>query len=153
MIPGNMMPRVVKAGPAEFGPWAEMRARMWDGEPAELHLTEIEAMVGEGRLAGYLALLPSGKPAGFAEASLRDYANGCLGRPVPFLEGIWVEPGFRRRGVGRALIEALTGELRAEGFRELASDVDVANHPSLRAHAGWGFAEVERVVCFRLEIV
>lgn len=145
--------RVVTAGPAEFRLWAEMRARMWDGEPAALHLAEIEAMAGGGKLAGYLALLPSGEPAGFAEVSLRDYANGCLGRPVPFLEGIWVEPGLRRGGVGRRLIEAVTAALRAQGFRELGSDVDVANHPSLCAHAGWGFAEVERVVCFRLEIV
>ncbi|WP_410001236.1 GNAT family N-acetyltransferase [Rhizobium leguminosarum] len=103
---------------------------------------------GEKR-TGYLALRPDHAPLGFAEICIREYANGCTAQPVPFLEGIWIDPKHRRHGVGRALVESITGDLIEQGFHELCSDADIRNRRSHQVHQNWGFAETERVVYFR----
>jgi aminoglycoside 6'-N-acetyltransferase I len=69
---------------------------------------------------------------------------------VPYLEGWFVEPGFRGRGVGRALIAAVEQWAIAKGFTELASDAELSNTRSIELHARLGFAEVERnVTCLK----
>jgi len=90
-----------------------------------------------------------GKAVGFAEYAEREYANGCVAQPVPFLEGIWVHETYRRRGVARALLAHLEGLARARGFDEMGSDVDLENDGSHAAHGRWGFEETERVVFYR----
>ena len=83
------------------------------------------------------------------QLAIRDYANGCASRPVPFLEGIWVKAPFRRQGIGTRLISHIEAFLTARGFREIGSDTELENHASQSAHRGWGFSETERVVYFR----
>jgi aminoglycoside 6'-N-acetyltransferase I len=87
--------------------------------------------------------------AGFAELAIRKYANGCETRPVPFVEGIWVKPQFRRQGVGARLIGHVEAFVMARGFREIGSDTLIDNRTSQAAHLAWGFFETERVVYFR----
>jgi aminoglycoside 6'-N-acetyltransferase I len=70
-------------------------------------------------------------------------------QPVPFLEGIFVRPQFRRLGVGARLIAHIEDFVAARGFHELGSDALIDNHESHAAHRGWGFSEMERVVYFR----
>ena len=71
--------------------------------PASAHLGEMEAcLANPERQAAFLCEDDAGVVAGFAEASLRrDYVNGCETSPVAFLEGIFVVPSRRRRGVAR----------------------------------------------------
>ena len=78
-----------------------------------------------------------------------DFVNGCEHRPALFLEGIYVRPEHRGRGVARDLCEAAGEWGRGQGCREFASDVYVDDHDSLAAHRGLGFEETERVVYFR----
>ena len=87
---------------------------------------------------------------GFAEVAVRtDFVNGCEHRPALFLEGIFVRPEHRGRGVARALCKAAAAWGLEQGCREFASDVYVDDHDSLAAHRGLGFEETERVVYFR----
>ena len=48
----------------------------------------------------------AGAALGFAELSIRNYAEDCTTNRVAYLEGWYVEPHARRRGVGRALVQA-----------------------------------------------
>ena len=108
---------------------------------------EIHALLGRRREAAFVALV-DGKPAGFCEVSLREYANGAQHSPVGFLEGWFVATAFRRQGVGRALVAAAEHWTLARGARELCSDAEVKNTRSHRAHRELGFREVERNVSF-----
>jgi aminoglycoside 6'-N-acetyltransferase I len=103
------------------------------------------AFVAEDPQAGLL---------GFAEVAVRtDFVNGCEHRPALFLEGIYVRPEHRGRGVARALCDAAGRWGVEQGCREFASDVYIDDHDSLAAHAGLGFEETERVVYFRKPLV
>ena len=87
---------------------------------------------------------------GFAEVAVRtDFVNGCRHRPALFLEGIFVRPEYRGRGVARALCGAAEAWGLEQGCREFASDVYTDDANSLAAHRGLGFEETERVVYFR----
>ncbi|MBY5839474.1 GNAT family N-acetyltransferase [Rhizobium leguminosarum] len=139
--------RKMRAGDSAL--WAEMRFKLWDSLSIDEHLGDIGRMLKGKKRTGYLALRPDQAPLGFAEICIREYANGCTAQPVPFLEGIWIDPKHRRQGVGRALLENITGDLIKQGFRELCSDADIRNRRSHQAHQNWGFTETERVVYFR----
>ena len=91
----------------------------------------------------------SGGLVGFVEVSLRAYAEGCTSTPVGYVEGWYVTPAVRRRGVGRALMAAGERWARAQGCRELASHTELHTVESQRAHAALRFAETERLVCYR----
>jgi aminoglycoside 6'-N-acetyltransferase I len=89
------------------------------------------------------------QPIGFLELAMRSFSDGCDTMPVPHVEGWYVEPSARGRGVGRALMQAAEEWARHHGYRELGSDTEPWNVASLAAHAHCGFQETERLVKFR----
>lgn len=86
--------------------------------------------------------------AGFAEAGARSLADGCETSPVAYLEGWYVDDNARRQGIGAALIHAAEAWARSQGFREFASDAELENLESQRAHLALGFKEVGRSVLY-----
>ena len=130
------------------GAWARLRHALWPEENLAAHARAIDRVLASEDEWAFLAIGESGKAVGFAEIAIRKYANGCESQPVPFLEGIWVDPRFRRGGIGRRLIVHVEQFVAARGFREIGSDALIDNMDSHDAHAAWGFAETERVVYF-----
>jgi aminoglycoside 6'-N-acetyltransferase I len=103
--------------------------------------------------AVFVSAGPEGRLQGFVEVSIKSYAIGCGTKPVGYLEGWYVEPETRRKGVGRALVVAAEEWARSRGCRQMASDTQVENEGSQRAHTRLGYAEVERLVHFRKDLV
>jgi aminoglycoside 6'-N-acetyltransferase I len=133
---------------ADVPDWARMREALWPEGTAAQHRAELEQWFATEPFHGWLAF--EGPAAvGFAEASLRPYANGCDGRPVAFLEGLWVQASVRGQGVGWRLVAAVETWAKAQGLQELGSDTALSNLGAQRAHERWGFEETERVVYFR----
>jgi aminoglycoside 6'-N-acetyltransferase I len=131
--------------------WVALRRALWpDGNAAE-HRGEAEALLARaGEAIAVLARDAAGTAIGFAEARLRrDPVNGCATTPVAFLEGIFVQPGHRRRGVARALCRAVEAWAAALGCTELASDALLDNAAAHRMHRALRFEEAERVVFYR----
>jgi aminoglycoside 6'-N-acetyltransferase I len=128
-----------------------MRQALWPSDPGE-HAEEIASFFAGDRrdpAEVLLAIDDSGRAIGFAEVSIRQYAEGCVSDRVAYLEGWFVEEGQRRKGVGAALVAAVEAWGRAQGCPELASDTGIDNTVSTAAHRSLGFSEVERIVCFR----
>jgi aminoglycoside 6'-N-acetyltransferase I len=144
--PDDLRVRVMEA-PDRLA-WAEMRTALWPEPSDEEHAHDIDDVLRSDRAWGFIAEA-GGTPAGFAELAVRDYANGCISRPVPFLEGIFIRQEFRRRAVGARLIAHVEAFVAARGFTEIGSDTGITNIASRAAHRCWGFVETERVVCFR----
>ena len=96
-----------------------------------------------------VAISEDGTANGFVEVGSRSFAEGCESSPVAYIEGWYVDPDHRRRGIGRALFTAAEGWARANGFREIGSDAVLGNDISVAAHTVLGYDEVVRIVCFR----
>ena len=58
---------------------------------------------------------------------------------------IYVDPGWTRRGIGRALLEALIERAAAHGFRNMVAVIGGAEPASAALHAACGFEEVGRL--------
>jgi aminoglycoside 6'-N-acetyltransferase I len=133
--------------------WAGLRARLWPEADAQQLADEARAFVSGTAVVGltavFLAEDAASIPLGFLELSVRAFSDGCDSMPVPHIEGWYVEPGARGKGVGRRLIRHAEDWARARGFTEIASDTEIENEASIRAHTRCGFTEAERLVKFR----
>ncbi|MEO8685372.1 MAG: aminoglycoside 6'-N-acetyltransferase [Devosia sp.] len=131
--------------------WAAMRQALWPKSNPGQHDADIARLLAvSGDTINFIARADDHRPIGFAEAGLRhDYVNGTESSPVAFLEGIYVEPAFRRTGVARQLVEAVEDWARQQGCSELASDTGITNIASQTLHNALGFTETQRVVYFR----
>jgi aminoglycoside 6'-N-acetyltransferase I len=138
--------------PDDRAAWLQMRCDLWPEGEAVDHAAEIDRFF-DGRLreplAVLIALSESGDAVGFAELSIRRYAEDCETDRVAYLEGWYVVPGARRQGVGRALVEAAFGWGAERGCVEFASDALLDNDASAAAHGALGFEETVRIRCFK----
>ena len=129
--------------------WLALRLALWPDASEAEHLSGLDDALARGHHVR-LAVSANGSVLGFVEASKRtDYVNGTSTSPVAFLEGLYVVPGARRRGVARALVESVVTWALGEGCTELASDALIENRAAHAAHRTLGFEETERVVYFR----
>lgn len=130
--------------------WHRQRRALWPGSDDD-HADEIERYFAGSVPSLDMALVAyvGAAMAGFAELSIRAYAEGCDTHGVGFLEGWYVAPDYREHGVGRALIAAAEEWARSKGCQEFASDSEPDNEPGRRAHLACGFEEVGLVRCFR----
>lgn len=144
------------ATPQDASAWLGMRQALWPEEGASYHAGEVESYFA-GRLREplevLLALDESGGSICFAELSIRRYAEGCDTDHVGYLEGWYVVPEARRRGVGRALVQAAEQWARDRGCSEFASDALLDNDVSAAAHRALGFTETVQIRCFRKTLV
>ena len=126
-----------------------MRAQLYPETRPE-SLREAQDLLVNPDLLFIVALDDGGDVVGFAEGALRhEYVNGCESSPVVFLEGIYVVPEARRRGIARVLSDSVASWGHERGCAEYASDSPVDNLESHAMHAALGFEETERVVYFR----
>lgn len=66
------------------------------------HLQDGAELLANAHLSTFLVLDEQSQAVAFADAALRhDYVNGCESSPVVYLEGIYVQPASRRRGLAR----------------------------------------------------
>ncbi len=133
--------------------WLSMRMDLWPETDREQHRKEMGMMCSDtDRYVVFVGEDAQGVLVGFAEASLRSWAEGCLSSPVAYLEGWYVAPHARRQGTGRALLSACEQWARSRGATEMASDTDIGNEVSENAHRRLGFQVVGKVVAFRKDL-
>ena len=131
--------------------WLSLREQLWPHCSRDEHLAEMTLLIASPKsFAQFVEHDPSGNAVGFVEISLRhDYVNGTKSSPVAFLEGIYVVPESRRRGIARTLVAEGERWAASMGCSEFASDARLENTASHAMHRALGFKESERVVFFR----
>lgn len=144
--------RLVK--PEDRAEWLRLLLGLYPHHPEPEHAPVVDAFFAGSPhpellpAAVFVCERPDGGLGGFLELSVRNYAEGCTG-PTPFVESWYVDADVRGRGVGGALVAAAEEWARSQGYAELASNADLENHGSQRAHGAVGFEEVERTVHYR----
>jgi aminoglycoside 6'-N-acetyltransferase I len=132
--------------------WLRLRHALWpESSESELRAEIDEFFAGWALepIAVLLAEEEAGAAVGMAELSIRSIVEGCSSGRVAYLEGWYVVPEARRRGVGRALVAAAEVWGREQGCTEFGSDTQLDNLDSGAAHRALGFTEVEQIRCFR----
>jgi aminoglycoside 6'-N-acetyltransferase I len=99
-----------------------------------------------------LACSHGDRAVGFVELSIRNIVDSCSTDRVGYLEGWYVVPSARGQGIGAALVAAGARWAKNRGCREFASDAEVDNEASQRAHLALGFTETGRCVNFRKDL-
>ena len=133
--------------------WLAMRSALWPHCTCERHAMEMHDYFSQGgSVVTFVAGDGDGQLCGFVEASLRPNAEGCTTRPVGYIEGIFVQPAFRRRGIGRLLVAAVEQWAVSCGCAEFASDCHIDNEASILFHRRLGFDIAKRLVHFRRAI-
>jgi len=126
-----------------------MRIALWPDCADDMHDYEIErALSVRNRGAILLAVDENDVPHGFVELSIRARVDGSMSEGVGYVEGWFVDEAYRGKGNGRKLIERAEAWTRERGLTELASDAEMRNEQSIRAHHALGFKETFRVVQF-----
>jgi aminoglycoside 6'-N-acetyltransferase I len=131
-----------------------MRSALWPDCPLEDHHDEMRDQLNDpARYAVFVVERDDGKLGGFLESSLRAYADGCRTSPVGYIEGWYMDVDLRQQGWGGALVEAAEQWAMAQGCTEMASDCELDNGVSFRAHLALGYEETDRVIQFRKSLV
>ena len=127
---------------------AALAVRMWNSHTVEELTEEFEALISRADAVVFLLKIGE-RPAGFAQCQLRhDYVEGTETSPVGYLEGVFVDPAYRKQGHGRVLVAACEDWARKQGCQEFASDCELSNTQSLAFHLASGFREAGRIICF-----
>jgi aminoglycoside 6'-N-acetyltransferase I len=89
-----------------------------------------------------VAVRENGASCGFAQVSIRQNpAEKESSADLACLDGWYVEPEFRRQGIGRRLLESAERWAAARGIRELTASINLDKDRTIRTHRSLGFAE------------
>ena len=136
---------------SNFDAWFAMRRDFWEDDEtfAREAFDVYRRRHAEGTAITFIAFEGGGRHLGFLDAELRtDYVQGAERAPVWYVEGVYVVPGRRGKGIGRILIGRLEDHVRATGCSEVASSCPVDNVDSEAFHKAMGFHEDLRTINF-----
>lgn len=129
--------------------WLTLRKLLWPATSTKEHQADIrDILKTPRRTVVFLSRDAQGTAQGFIEAGLRPFADGCKTSPVGYIEGWYVLPQFRGAGIGRRLVRAAECWAAAQGVKEMASDTEIFNKASQRAHVKLGYKPTETIVIF-----
>ena len=114
------------------------------GTEADFH----DAIFGATQRAGCLVAEWEGEPA--AIALYHWTFSTFLAKPGRWLEDLWVEPRFRRRGIAKALFARLAQDTLAEGGGRLAWNVLDWNTPAIATYDAMGAENLKEWITRRL---
>ncbi|MBQ8799732.1 MAG: GNAT family N-acetyltransferase [Lachnospiraceae bacterium] len=127
---------------------AKLAIQMWEDNTLEGLKEDLAEIIANPESAVFL-LFDKEQAVGFAQCQLRhDYVEGTDSSPVGYLEGIFVEVGYRNRGCAKELLKQCENWAKIMGCTEFASDCELENTGSLTFHLKMGFEEANRVICF-----
>ena len=129
--------------------WAEMCVALWP----DLTVDEVLRMNHDGLFKNEFLYFEGEEAVAFLSLSLRsDYVEGSDSSPVGYIEGIYVKPEYRRKGVAGELTDHAKEWSRKFDCSELASDCLLDNELSQSFHTGVGFTKTNEIVCYIMQI-
>ncbi len=137
----------------DLNEWLRLRMQLWDATSENDHREEMVDIIHHPDSQFVLvAEHEAGNLVGFLEVSVRPFVEDCETDHVGYLEGWFVEPAVRGRGIGRELVKNAEKWARDKGCEEMASDAEFGNEISLLAHQRLGYSETSRLVHLRKDL-
>ena len=131
---------------------AELALKLWEDNSLSEMAHEFEKLIASDTAVCFIQYV-DGRAIGFSQCQLRsDYVEGTDSSPVGYLEGIFIEEAYRKRGYARELLKECENWAKKKHCIEFASDCELKNEDSLHFHMAMGFEEANRIICFRKDI-
>jgi len=134
----------------DFNEWLELGIALWPdykNKKDELK-REFNDILESSKETAFLCK-DSKESVAFINLSIRsDYVQGSGTSPVGYVEGIYVNPKYRKQGLAKELIKIAEQWSFKNGCKELGSDAELENINSQKFHKNLGFKEVNRTVNF-----
>ena len=127
--------------------WAALRHALWPECPLETAREEAGAILASPDEGAWL-LWDGDDAVGFSEAQVYDGADG----PYAHVEGWYVDPAHRGKGLGQELIGALEQWCLHRAIQRLTSDTTKDYPLSPAAHSRAGFRVLHRFTIFLKEL-
>ena len=129
--------------------WAELCFLLWPHHSPQYFIQERKNNKYQNEFLYFI----ENEAVAFVSLSLRsDYVEGTKSSPVGYLEGIYVKPEFRNKGIAKELVEYAKKWSAQKGCSEFASDCLIENEDSRKFHNKIGFKEANAIVCFTMQI-
>ncbi|MBA3335375.1 MAG: GNAT family N-acetyltransferase [Acidobacteria bacterium] len=145
--------RIRRLQKKDLSEWFRLRKLLWDESTDEEHKVEMVDIYEHTDLQLVLVAETEDESIiGFLEASIRPFVEDCHTDHVGYLEGWFVEPEYRRNGIGQKLVEQAEKWARSRGCEEMASDSEIDNDSSSGAHQKLGYTETSRLVHWRKDL-
>lgn len=144
--------KIMKADKTNIDKATEFALKLWPEHTWEQLYEEFKDLLLSEKDEVFLAKVED-VFVGFVHISIRhDYVEGSNTSPVGYIEAIYVEKQYRKRGISKKLVEAGEQWAKALGCLQMASDTELHNVDSQRFHKKLGFKEANRIVAFIKEI-
>ncbi len=134
----------------DFKEWLELGVALWPHyKDKKIELREEFINILESKNQTAFLCKKEEKLIAFINISIRfDYVEGSNSSPVAYIEGIYVEPKYRKQWLAKKLIKITEKWALNKGCKQLASDTELENINSQKFHINLGFKEVNRIVNF-----
>ena len=136
----------------DFADWLTMRVALYGELEPGAHEAEMLDIHARDDWHLWFLLDEQGQRIGMVELSLRNVVDGCLSSPVAYVEGLYIVPEQRNKGLGKQVMHLLFDWAAAQDYSEMALNTPLPNSGSQRFYAALGFSENERVVEYRITL-
>jgi aminoglycoside 6'-N-acetyltransferase I len=143
---------IVEASEQKIDHLAKLALDLWSDNDYEELRNEYLSLLESDKDKVFLYLIDD-LPEAFIQLSIRtDYVEGSETSPVGYVEGIFVNPDYRRQGISKELM--IKGEewIKEQGCKQIGSDIEYDNDTSYQFHIKIGFKEANRIICFIKDI-
>jgi aminoglycoside 6'-N-acetyltransferase I len=133
----------------DLSEWVSLALALWPYETEEDMRALFLKRLPLSKQKSILCRDEKGEPVAFIDLSIREeYVEGSSSSPVGYVEGIYVKPEYRMKGIARELLRLGEEWSRANGCMEYASDTELENIESQAFHLRAGFEEAHKIVHF-----
>jgi aminoglycoside 6'-N-acetyltransferase I len=131
---------------------AKLALDLWPDNDYEELKNEYSSLLKSDKDKVFLYLIDD-LPKAFIQLSIRvDYVEGSETSPVGYVEGIFVNPDYRRQGISNELMKKGEEWIKKQGCKQIGSDIESDNITSYQFHMKIGFKEANRIICFIKDI-
>lgn len=140
--------KVTKENKMDFESLVDMAHTLWSDHTREEISKEMDEILESAKEDAFV-IKGNDQYMAFATFSIKyEYVPGANSYPVGYLEGIYVKPEYRKKGLAKKIIEFAEEWAFERGCKEIGSDTWLWNEESQKFHKSISFEEVERIVHF-----
>ncbi len=137
---------------ATMKPWITLMRELWPDHTRASLVSEAKIIIDSKKETAFL-LSNDDKWIGFINVSIHtDHVPGTSRSKVGYIEGIYIKPKLRHRGMAKKLVEHASHWFLVNGCKEMASDTEIDNVVSQGWHEAMGFSKVSVLVHYSKKI-